>query len=207
MRIKHFIIVFIILLTCNLSYGQKQFKVVVQETDTWTSIYTLVDENEKLIRQLDTSKYYMCFITDQFGYFAIFGLKGISGWAAIDADEKVLFKVYNTSFGEPTPDYLVDGKIRIVDENNRIGFANNRGTVIIKPQFEIATSFHKGKAIIGQQCKKVPWEEHAKEGDCQHFSIVCNRNGYINEKGVIVKIGNHSFDQIVKLIDWKSPDE
>ena len=56
-----------------------------------------------------------------------------------------------------------------VDENNKIGFADHKGKIIIKPQFEIATTFHKGKAIIGKGCEKIPWDEHAKEEDCQHF--------------------------------------
>lgn len=161
----------------------------------------------KIIRQLDTAKYYTCFNYGGYVYFAIFGIKGSSGWAAIDAHEKVLFEVYNTNFGEASPDYIIEDKIRIVDKNNLIGFANCKGTLVIKPQFEIATSFHKGKAIIGQTCKKVPWDAHAKETDCHHYSIECERHGYINYKGVVMKISNYSFEQIMKEINWKMPDE
>ena len=73
---------------------------MVTETGTWKDIYSLVDESGKLIRKLDTSKYLMCFNPDQYVYFGICGLKGFKGWAAIDANEKILFDVYNTSFGE-----------------------------------------------------------------------------------------------------------
>ena len=206
-HIRHFTLILLLLLFVGSTYGQRKFKVVVTETDTWRDIYSLVDENGKLIRQLDTSKYLMCFNPDQYVYFGIFGLKGFKGWAAIDANEKLLFDVYNTSFGEPTPDYLIEDKIRIVDSNNLIGFADTQGRVIIKPQFEIATSFHKGKAIIGQTCKKVPWGEHSKESDCHHYSIICQRHGYINQKGETLKIGELTFEQIMKEIDWKAPDE
>ncbi|MDB5120625.1 MAG: hypothetical protein JWN56_1843 [Sphingobacteriales bacterium] len=207
MRIRLITTITLLLLSCNFTYGQKKFKVEVKETGTWRDIYCLIDEQGKVIRQLDTSKYYVSFNNDQYAYFAVFGKKGSSGWTAIDANENELFKVYNTSFGEPSPDYLIENKIRIVDVNENIGFANNKGEIIIKPQFKIATSFHKGKAIIGQTCKKVPWDAHAKESDCHHYSIICEKHGYINEKGDLLKIGNYSFDMIMKEIDWKMPDE
>ena len=207
MRINQSAIVFLLLGVCHFVYGQKKFKVMVEETATLSEVYCLVDENEKLIRQLDTSKYLICFNTDQFVNFAVFGVKGSSGWTAIDANENVLFKVYNTSFGEPTPDYLIENKIRIVDDKNLIGFANARGEVIIPPQFEMASSFHKGKAIIGQRCKKEPWDKHTKETGCQHYSLICGRHGYINEKGSVLKMGDYSFEQIMKQIDWKAPEE
>jgi len=207
MRTRHITTITLVLLFCHFAYGQKKFKVKVKETGTWRDIYCLVDEKGKVIRQLDTSKYYISLNNGKFGYFAIFSKKGNSGWTAIDANENELFKVYNTSFGEPSPDYLIENKIRIVDKNDRIGFANNKGEIVIRPQFEIVTSFHNGKAIIGQTCKKIPWDEHAKEADCHHYSIVCMKHGYINEKGVVLKIGDFSFNQIAKEIDWKMPEE
>ncbi len=196
-----------LLLFWNCSYGQKKFRVEVKETGTWREIYTLVDEEGKIIRQLDTAKYYLSFNNDQYVYFAVFGKKGSSGWTAIDAHENELFKVYNTSQGEPSPDYLIENKIRIVDENAKIGFANERGETIIHPRFDMVTSFYKNKAIIGQLCKEVPWDEHAKETDCQHYSIGCEKHGYINNKGIVIKIGAYSFDQIMKEIGWKMPDD
>ncbi|HVK96899.1 MAG TPA: WG repeat-containing protein [Flavisolibacter sp.] len=194
-------------MSCTVLYGQKKFKVVEKETDTWRSIYSLIDEQGKVIRELDTAKYYMCFNTDQYVYFGIFGVKGRSGWTAIDADENILFKIYNTSFGEPSPDYLVENKIRIVDEQEKIGFANNKGEIIIRPQYEMATAFHKGKAIIGEKCRKVPWGEHEKESGCHHYSIECGKYGYINEKGKELKMGTFSFEQIMKEINWKMPED
>jgi hypothetical protein len=209
MNIRQFILTLLLVLSVGITYGQKKFKVVVKETGGWQEIFSLVDENGKLIRQLDTARYFVNFNPDEYVYFAVFGMRaGFNegpGWAAIDADEKVLFKVYNTSFGEPSPDHLVEKKIRIVDNNNLIGFADNKGKIIIKPQFEIATSFHKGKAIVGENCKNVPWDSHTEETDCHHYSIVCEKHGYINKKGLIVKIGEYTFDQIEKEIKWKAP--
>lgn len=207
MRFRNITAITVLLLFCNLSYGQKKFKVEVKETGTWRDIYCLIDEDGKMIRQLDTAKYLISFNNEQYVYFAVFGKKGTSGWIAIDANENELFEVYNTSFGEPSPDYLIENKIRIIGKGDKIGFANERGEIIIKPQFDIATSFHNGKAIIGQTCKKIPWDEHAKETDCHHYSIECEKNGYIDNKGTVVKIGAFSFNQIKKEIDWKMPEE
>jgi hypothetical protein len=207
MQTRHITFLALLLFFCQFTFGQKKFKVEVKETGRWRDIYCLVDEQGKVIRQLDTSKYYVSFNNDQYGYFAIFGKKGSTGWTAIDANENELFKVYNTSFGEPSPDYLVENKIRIIDGNKKIGFANYKGEIIIKPRFEIATSFHNGKAIIAETCQKVLWDEHAKEAACHHYSIVCKKHGYINEEGVVVKIGDYSFDQISKETGWKMPDD
>lgn len=186
--------------------AQIKFKVEERETETWRSIYSLIDEKGKTIKVLDSAKYYHCISGFEYGYFAIFGKKDNPGWSAIDSNENVLFQVYNTSFGEPSPDYLIENKIRIVGENYKIGFANDKGKIIIKPKFEIASSFHKGKAIIGEKCEKILWDKHAKEGDCHHYSIECKNYGYINEKGEVLKLGKYKFEKIAKEINWK-PDE
>lgn len=186
--------------------GQKKFKIKVEETSNWRSIYYIVDEKGETIKKLDSAKYSFSSNGDKYQSFAVFHKKGESGWCAIDINEKILFKVYNTSFGEPSPDELIENKIRIIDENNKIGFADNNGKIIIKPQFEIVTTFHKGKAIIGESCDKIPWDEHAKEEDCHHYSIVCKKHGYINQNGEILQIGNFSFEEIQKKIKWKAPE-
>lgn len=204
MKIK---LVLLSLLFLNILSSQTKFKVVETETETWKSIYSLVDESEKVITVLDSSKYQMCFNINNYRYFAVFAIKDKPGWTAIDANENILFEVYNTSIGEPTPDYLIENKIRIIDSDKKIGFANEKGVIIIKPQFEIATSFHNGKAIIGEKCKKTPWNEHAKEEDCHHYSIICGSHGYINEKGKIIKLGEFQFDEIMKEIDWKPHED
>jgi len=197
---------FLIFLFALNGFGQKKFKIKALETKTWKSVYCIIDEKGEIIKELDTAKYIISFNDEQYRHFAVFGIKGESGWSAIDINEKILFKVYNTSFGEPSPDELVENKIRIVDENNKIGFADSYGKIIIKPQFDIATTFHKGKAIIGESCDKIPWDEHAKEEDCHHYSIVCKKHGYINQNGEVLQIGNYSFEEIQKKIKWKAPE-
>lgn len=203
---RHLTYLLLFLISLN-SIGQTKFKIKKVETQNWHSIYYIVDEKGKTIRALDSAKYIANMDYDfEYKYFTIFSIKGEKGWCAIDKDENILFKVYNTSFGEPTPDNLVENKIRIVDENNKIGFADNKGNIIIKPQFEIATTFYEGKAIIGENCDKIPWDEHAKETDCHHYSIVCKKHGYIDENGNILELGNFKFDEIQEKIKWKAPE-
>ena len=190
------------LLFCNAVYGQNKFKVEAIETGKWRKIYCLIDEKGNQIKQLDSALYQHTFDLDEYVYFAVFSKKG-SGWVAIDEHENELFHVPNPVVDDWAPDYLVENKIRIIDKKNKIGFANEKGEIIITPQFDIATSFNNGKAIIGQRCKKVHWEKHRKKDDCDHYSIVCHLNGYINENGTILKLGDYQFEDLIKEIDWK----
>lgn len=205
---KHFYIL-LLLFTSVLAMGQQKFRVEVQETDTWRDIYILKNEHNEVLRVLDSAKYFFCSSGFDLGHFAVFGIKGNigdKGWTAIDSNEKILFHVYNYSFGEPTPDFMVEDKIRIVDQNNKIGFANREGIIIIKPQFEIATSFFNGKAIIAATCKRTKPNVDEDHGDCDHSYLVCKQHGYINEKGEVLKVGNFTFEEIQAEIGWKAPD-
>ncbi len=202
---KQFKIIIIFLCFLNSLQAQKKFKIDSKETNTWKSIYLINDEKGNLIKQLDSSKYSVSFNDDNLRYFAVFLIKNRRGWSAIDSNEKFLFEVYNQG-DEVNPDNLIENKIRIIDENKKIGFANEKGQIIIKPQFEIVTSFYNGKAIIAESCKKIQWNAHAEENDCHHYSIECKRHGYINEKGEIIESGNYTFEEIQKKINWKQPE-
>ena len=167
--------------------------------------YAFLNQKGDTITRLDTAKYYICF-SDTIQYFAIVGIKKKKGWWAIDKNEKPLFEVLNLSLGEPSPDELREGMIRIINHAGKIGFANYKGEIVIKPQFEAVSSFHKGKAIIGSKCHMVLWCCKGKNDD-KHYTMVCKNAGYINKKGQILKIGKYTFQQIQKQIGWKSEYE
>jgi hypothetical protein len=198
---------YIIILFCFLNslLGQNKFKIETKETETWKSIYSINDEKGNLIKLLDSAKYIVSFNDNSLRYFAVFVIKNRKGWSAINSNEKILFEVYNQG-DEINPDNLIENKIRIIDENKKIGFANEKGKIIIKPQFEFVTPFYKGNAIIAENCKKIPWDSHADESDCHHYSIECRKYGYINEKGRIIELGNYTFEEIRKKIKWKDPE-
>lgn len=192
---------------CLLAFAQSKADLLTLREDTTLKnkfSYAFINSKGDTILRLDTAKYTVCF-TNMMRYFAVVGFKKKHGWYAIDRNEKVLFEVYNTSKGEPSPDELRDGLIRTVDSKGKIGFANACGQVVIAPQFEAVTSFYKGKAIVGQTCKEVLWggDAHAYDGD-KHYSIDCKQAGYINKKGQVLKMGNFTFEQIQKQIGWKS---
>jgi len=195
-------------LSSTFSFGQKSTNYLVVHFDTTNTQkfgWVFVNQKGDTVTRLDTAKYYVCF-SDTIQYFAIVGIKNQRDWWAIDKNEKLLFKVFNTSSGEPSPDELRYDMIRIVDDSGRIGFANFKGKVVIKPQFEAASSFYKDHAIIGRQCKQILWCCEGKNED-KHYIIECNQAGYINRSGQIQKIGNGSFEQTAKEIGWKPGED
>lgn len=44
------------------------------------------------------------------------------------------------------PDFVVEGMYRIIDEEGKMGFANVKGQVVIKPQFAFVFPFKNGVA-------------------------------------------------------------
>jgi hypothetical protein len=139
---------------------------------------------------------------ESIGCFAIVALTAKPGsWWAIDRQENILFEVYQFDNG---PDDLKEGFIRIIDRDGKIGFANSKGEVVIRPQFEQASTFHNGYSIIGKNCKRIYWDKHRKKDDCNHYSVDCTQAGYINEKGAVQFMGNATFENIAKKIGWQS---
>lgn len=158
-------------------------------------LYYVLDFKNDTVLKLDSAKYNICF-DDTIEHFLVVGSRQRGGWWAIDLKENFLFQVYNTSYGEPSPDEINYDRIRIVDEHGKIGFADGKGNIVIKPQFEQATAFYKDFAIIGEKCKKIPWDTIHKDLECEHFSIVCSKNGYIDKVGNIVEMGSLTFEQL-----------
>jgi len=199
------ILVAFLLFGTNILIAQEKFKVEERDTDYWMIIFDFVDESGNLIRTLDTSKYFPISLNDEsYNYFAIVQFREIFGLYAIDANENILFEVYNRSYGMPEPDYLREDRIRIIDDEEKIGYANGRGEIIIKPQFEFATSFHNGKAIIGKGCEKICLDKNVKEADSIRHLIDYDEYGYINQEGEIIDWYECTLEEMIEEIKWKS---
>lgn len=198
---KNLLIVGAFLLLKTACFSQTKFQIVTQNDDYET--YYVADGKGEIIKQLDTI-YHLAFQSETMGYFHVFAIEGQKGWCAIDFNEKILFHVYNTENGTPSPDEIVNDRIRIV-ENDLVGFANEKGEIVIKPQFEIASGFNNGHAIIAKKCSLVPWdlEEHLA-GTCEHYSTVCEQHGYIDLTGKIIKFGDFTFEEMAKKAGWKN---
>lgn len=79
-------------------------------------------------------------------------------------------KLFNVFIVDNGPDYIQEGLFRIIDDKNRIGFADTLGNIIINPKFKFAFPFkeEKAKATLVGQSKNVSkfnneihyWESH-----------------------------------------------
>jgi hypothetical protein len=149
---------------------------------------------------LDSRKYTSCF-TDTLRHFAIVSFQDKTGWWAIDRSENVLFEVLNGFISEPGPDELQEGLIRIIDNQRKIGFANERGQIVIKPRFDWVSQFRNNKAIFGKQCRIEPMFMNGKLSD-EHLDIKCQEYGFINREGKENSNRYKTFEELAKLIKW-----
>lgn len=114
---------------------------------------------------IPTGKYGICY-TDTLKSFAVV-LKDRAGFLGIDRNEKVLFEVYPFGNG---PDYPQEGLFRII-EDDKIGYANMDGEIVIKPQYDCAHPFKNGKAEVGLQCTEKSSSEHSYWESDDWFTI------------------------------------
>ena len=121
-------------------------------------------------------------------YFIIKYIKG-HGFLAFTKKGKYLFKIYAFDNG---PDYISEGLFRII-EDNKIGYANEKGRVVIPPMFDMAKPFEDGIASVCMGCK------YRKSGE--YKMIYGGKWGFINKEGkIIVPI---LYDRIIKEFDKK----
>ena len=69
---------------------------------------------------------------------------------AINKEGKQLFEIHWYDNG---PDYIEEGLFRMKN-NDKIGFADTSGTIVIEPQYDFALPFKNGKAVVCNGCKK-----------------------------------------------------
>ncbi|MGW1455226.1 WG repeat-containing protein [Salegentibacter agarivorans] len=183
------------------SFAQEKFNYKIgRELNGNRETYSILNSNGDTIHKLDTTTYLYTF-QSKFKEFVVFRIKGREGWSAIDSEQNYLFQVYQPVKGEPFPDHLIEDRIRIVGDNNRIGFADSSGEIIITPQFEEVTEFNNGYAIFSSECERID-KDNIK---CEHarFATKCNKFGYIDKYGNIIEVGNFDFEKLRERINWK----
>ena len=117
-------------------------------------------------------KYLRCY-TDTFKTVAFVTKKGDDRIVAIDRNEKELFQVKTYDNG---PDYVKDGLFRIV-VNDKIGFANMKGEIIIPPTFKTVYPFSEERAAFCIDCRQIESGEHLVDTG--------GKWGYIDTKGEV----------------------
>ncbi len=123
------------------SFGQSAKDYLRLIVDTTNDRHGYV--NAKGDKMIPFGKYDMCF-TGRFYNFAIV-ICAHEGLVGIDRNENVLFNVFVFDNG---PDYPSDGLFRII-KDEKIGYANLEGQIVIPPQFDYAYPFKNGKAQGG----------------------------------------------------------
>lgn len=88
-----------------------------------------------------------------------------------DARQSMTYPAYQFDNGD---DYVEDGMYRIIDENGKIGYADESGRTVITPRFKCAFPFENGKAKVADsgERKEVPGsrgEYHYWESDGWYY--------------------------------------
>lgn len=122
-----------------------------QQNQTWFKTCDSVNTNlcgyatEDGTITISTGKYDFCY-SNEFNTIAFVKLKS-KVWA-INKQETLLFEIYCE---KQQPDSPVDGIFRIV-KNNKIGYANLEGEIIVPPKYDAGTAFINGMAFINVGC-------------------------------------------------------
>lgn len=80
------------------------------------------------------------------------------GWVAFQKDKGILHEVFNFDNG---PDPFSEGYYRMI-QDDKMGFANEKGEVVIKPIYDWVETFQDSEAKVCIGCKKTYMGEHYK---------------------------------------------
>jgi hypothetical protein len=106
-------------------------------------------------------------------------------WVMINNDALEMYRIY--AFGGD-PDSFNEGLLRII-QDDKIGFINRKGQIIISPEYCQATPFFKGKSIVNVNATKVD----KSATDTQNSILWEGGNwGVIDTKGNVVKSFEYS---------------
>lgn len=155
---------------CSQSKKAEFLTLVCEKNDDSKCGYE--DSNRKIV--IPIGKYSYCY-TDTLKDFAVVMDKN-NRCIAIDINENELFEVYWYDNG---PDYLSEGFFRI-KKDDKIGYANEKGEIIIKPQYKCAFPFEDGKAKVALDCSYEQMGEHQ--------AVQSNKWFYIDKSGT--KVGD-----------------
>jgi WG repeat protein len=109
--------------------------------------------------------------------FSKYGLAAVvddSGWVYINKQGEKIIRPHVVDNG---PDYFAFGLARF-KLNNKYGYFDARGNIIIQPQFDFARPYADSIAAVCQGCR------HINKGE--HTEIISGKWGFINHKGNVI---------------------
>lgn len=109
---------------------------------------------------------YQATLTDTLLYFAVVFTED-SDILGVDKSGEELFKIFRYDNG---PDYLQEGLFRVL-QDDKIGYANEMGEIVIPCQYGCAYPFEDGKARVSMNCSEVKDGEHTAWDSDQWFYI------------------------------------
>lgn len=126
-------------------------------------------KNDKGDTIIPLGKYYYCYTDTIINYGIVQEKSG--KLIAINANEEKLFEVYKSN---DKPDQIADGLFRIV-KDNKIGYANQDGKIVIEPKYQCAFPFNNGKARVSLNCEL--------KSNGKHIMQISDRWIFINKEG------------------------
>lgn len=133
----------LLILSCNTSIEAQENTLNKISSSIEIEPFTTGYINNSRDTIIPIGKYSYCF-TEVFDKIAFVGINGLPGVYAINKKEDVLFRVATLDNG---PDPVNDGLFRII-KNNKTGFANLEGEIVIQPSFDSALPFRDGFAVV-----------------------------------------------------------
>ena len=119
-------------------------------------------------------KYSHCWTDTLKTYAIVFDKENTNGeTVAIDRNENILFDIY---FFDNGPDELSEGLFR-VKRNDKIGYADKNGFIMIPCVYECAYPFENGTAKVAYHCKE-------SKDDCGHTTPESEEWFYIDKNGI-----------------------
>ena len=167
---KHNIFTILFLFSYLFMFSQNNYWLRVTDSSTWRQAF--VDQNGEIMIPYGKYKF---ILTDTMWYFA-FVYKEKNGIVAINRNNQIIFRPLADNL---EPDPPSDGLFRII-ENNKIGFANMKGEIVIPPRFEAVMRFHHNVAAFCIGCRM----EYDTITEYGYWTG--GKWGFINKRGEVV---------------------
>lgn len=163
------ILISIFISACGPEKDNYLIRFSVGESDEMVSLSGYLNSKGDTIIPIGKYDYYY---NDTIRSFGMVVEKGTGKILGIDQNGTELYEVFNYDNG---PDEIQSGLFRII-KNEKIGYADPDGKIIIEPQFACAYPFDGDFAKVSDDCETVKEGEHAMWESENWYQITQNGN-------------------------------